>query len=148
MEFGWINLFNAAILIIMAIPNMLFAGKIRQEEGIERNTILRISEYVSRIACVVFMIFPIGVREFGFSNPYFFEIYLIANVILLAIDLVVWNIFRKKPTFREALILAIAPSLIFFITGLLLQHWLLVISAGAFLLTHVMNTYTDFRNLS
>ena len=59
MVFGWINLFNLAILIIMLIPNMLFAGKIRQEEGIERNTILRISEYVSRIACMIFMFFPI-----------------------------------------------------------------------------------------
>ncbi len=148
MVFGWINLFNLAILIIMLIPNMLFAGKIRQEEGIERNTILRISEYVSRIACMIFMFFPISVGEFGFKNPIYFELYLLSNVLLLTIDLVVWNIFRKKPTFREALILAVVPSLIFFITGLLLQHWLLVISAGAFFLAHAMNTYTDFRNLS
>ena len=148
MEFGWINIFNLVIIILMLIPNMLFADKIRREEGIERNTILRISEYISRIACLIFMVFPIGVNAFGFTRPLHFEIYLISNVILMTINLVFWNVFKKKPTFREALILAVVPSLIFFITGLLLHHWLLVISAGVFFLAHAMNTYTDFRNLS
>ena len=147
MEFGWINVFNGIIVVLMIIPNIIFHKKVSDNAGSDPNIIIKISENIGRYASMFLMVIPLLVWSFGFRSPQAFECYLILNIVLLAVYYYTWFTFAKKQTFRRALVLALAPSFIFLFTGLLLHHWLLVISASIFMLSHLLITYQSFRYL-
>ena len=140
MEFGWINLFGAVIVVIMMIPNIIYAVKFKDEKNLCTNKLANVLEQVGRYGCIILMWLPLLVWEFGFSSDIEALIYIFGNAYLLLEYLVVYILYFKKRTRLKALMLAAIPSSIFLMSGVLLHHWLLVAFAFIFSAAHIYVT--------
>lgn len=145
MEFGWINGFGAAIIIIMMLPNILYA--IRRKDVVSRcdNRLMNMMEQIGRYACLILMWLPLSVWKFGFQSVPEMFIYIIGSGVLLIAYLVIWVFYFRKPTMKAAVALAVIPTVIFLLCGILLRHWLLVAAALLFGVGHI---YVTVKNHS
>lgn len=142
MEFGWINLFGAGIVVLIMIPNIIYAVRQKQDEAqaiIPKY--LSACEQVGRYGCIVLMWLPLLVWKFGFGSVEELLVYLIANGLLLLSYYLFWGFYFRKKALSNAMALAIIPTLIFLLSGILLRHWLLVIAAVIFGFAHCSITY-------
>ncbi len=141
MEFGWISVFGAGIVVLMLIPNVVYAlRRNKGGEGPRGNPFLNALEQIGRYACIVLMWLPLGVGKFGFPSVAEMIAYLGGNACLLAAYWLVFALYFKKKTPRRALILAVLPACIFLLSGLTLRHRLLVGAALLFAVGHVCVT--------
>ena len=140
MEFGWINVFGAAIVILMLIPNIIYALKHRDEKNLCDNRFMIILEQVGRYACIILMWLPLLVWKFGFTDIAGMILYLAGNAVMLVAYWIIFAGYMKEKHSRSALILAILPTCIFLLSGLVLRHWLLVAFAIIFGIGHIYVT--------
>lgn len=140
MEFGWINLFGAIIVILLMIPNIFYAIRNKDEENLCTNQIMNWIEQIGRYGCIVLMWLPLLVWEFGFNSLFDMFLYLIGNGLMLLIYWIVFALYLKEKTANRALVLALLPACIFLLSGLLLRHWLLVGFAFLFAVSHIFVT--------
>ena len=146
MEFGWINLFGAGIIVLIMIPNIIYAtGQKQDETQIEVPRGLSACEQVGRYGCIILMWLPLLVWKFGFGSVEEFLIYLIGNGALLLCYYLSWMLYSRKKTLSVAMALAIIPTAIFLLSGLLLRHWLLVAFAILFGFAHCTITYMTHK---
>lgn len=146
MEFGWINLFGAGIIVLIMIPNIIYAAGQKQDETqIEVPRGLSACEQVGRYGCIILMWLPLLVWKFGFGSVEEFLIYLIGNGALLLCYYLSWMLYSRKKTLSVAMALAIIPTAIFLLSGLLLRHWLLVAFAILFGFAHCTITYMTHK---
>ena len=143
MEFNWINIFGGVIVALMLIPNKIYALKNKEETPEKSNIIIRIIEQVGRYACMLLMIVPLFVGEFGFSPLEFMFNYLIGNLILLVFYYIFWVLFAKNKSLDKALALAAIPTLIFINSAISVKHWTLLVFALIFGASHVYITYIN-----
>ena len=146
MEFGWINLFGAGIIVLIMIPNIIYAAGQKQDETqIEVPRGLSACEQVGRYGCIILMWLPLLVWKCGFGSVEVFLIYLIGNGALLLCYYLSWMLYSRKKTLSVAMALAIIPTAIFLLSGILLQHWLLVAFAILFGACHCTITYMTHK---
>ena len=146
MEFGWINLFGAGIIVLIMIPNIIYAARQKQDETqIEVPRGLSACEQVGRYGCIILMWLPLLVWKFGFGSVEEFLIHLIGNGALLLCYSLSWMLYSRKKTLSVAMALAIIPTAIFLLSGILLQHWLLVAFAILFGACHCTITYMTHK---
>ena len=146
MEFGWINLFGAGIIVLIMIPNIIYAAKQKQDETqIKVPRYLSACEQLGRYGCIILMWLPLLVWKFGFGSVEEFLIYLIGNGVLLLCYYLFWMFYSRKRTLSVAMALAIIPTAIFLLSGILLRHWLLVVAAILFGSAHCMITYMTHK---
>lgn len=143
MEFNPINLFGFIIVVIMLIPNIIYGIKFKGLENKCTNKAMNIIEQVGRYGSMALMVLPLFVWEFGFSSVFMMFVYVLGNGILLFTYLLVWVFYFKKQTMGRAMILAIAPTCIFFLSGVTLYHWALVVAAIIFGVGHIYVTYQN-----
>ena len=143
MKFGWINLFGFFVVAVMLIPNIFYAARFKDAENKCTNKWMNIIEQIGRYGSFLLMFIPLGVWKFGFSDISYFLVYMLADIILLGAYLIIWVFYFKKQSLNKALALAIIPTLIFFLSGILLRHWLLAISAVIFGIGHIYVTYAN-----
>jgi len=143
MKFGWINAFGAGIVLLLLIPNIVYALKNKGEQNRCQNAFMNVIEQVGRYGCIVLMWLPLPVREFGFAGVGAMLLYLIGNGVMLAAYWLVFFFYLKQKNRSRALILAILPACVFLMSGLLLRHWLLVGFAALFAVGHV---YVTLKN--
>lgn len=141
MEFGWINVFGTLIVVIMLIPNMIYAIKNKNIENKYNNKLVNILEQVGRYISMILTILPIGIS--GFKNVGYMLVYLIINAILLLLYLIVWLFYFKSETFLKSMFLAIIPTMIFLICGITLNHYGLILSSIIFGFAHILITYKN-----
>jgi len=142
---SWINLFGLGIMFLLMLPNILY---MLQNKGLQnkcRSLTANLLEQVGRYGCLFLMVFNIGIAEFGFASDTGFLVYMLGNGFCLALYLIIWVRYFKTPTFVSAMALAIAPTVIFLLSGITLRHWLLVGSAVVFGVSHVYVTYVNAR---
>ena len=140
MKFGWINIFAAATVILMLIPNIVYGVKNKDEKNLCKNKLMNAVEQAGRYGCIIMMWLPLFVWEFGFASVTHMIIYAAGNAALLAAYLIVYALCFKKRTARRALALAILPACIFLLSGIILRHWLLVCFAVLFAVGHIYVT--------
>lgn len=142
MEFGWINLFGGIIVVLILIPNIVYALK-KQGHVDETSVpkILFVCEQIGRYACMILMWLPLLVWKFGFGSVEELLIYLFLNGILILAYYLGWLRYLKKPSLNNGMVLAVIPAVVFLISGLLLRHWLLVAAAVLFGVSHGWITY-------
>lgn len=146
MEFGWINLFGAGIVMLMMIPNVIYGAKqtqSRSEQEIPKY--LSICEQIGRYGCIILMWLPLFVWKFGFERTEELLIYLIANGLLLLVYDLFWAAYARERTLARAMALAVIPTVVFLLSGVLLKHWTLVIFAALFGAAHCKITYLTHR---
>lgn len=143
MEFGWINIFGAVIVILMLIPNIVYAIKNKGEKNYCTNLFMNIIEQIGRYACIVLMWLPLLVWKFGFASVFEMMLYLACNGIFLAVYWITFAVYMNRKSLQLALVLAIVPSCIFIFSGILLRHWLLAGFAILFAVGHIYVTYKN-----
>ena len=143
MEFNWINIFGGVIVALMLIPNIIYALKNKEETPEKSKIVARITEQVGRYACMLLMIVPLFVGEFGFSPLEFMFNYLIGNLILLVFYYIFWVLFAKNKSLDKALALAAIPTLIFINSAISVKHWTLLVFALLFGASHIYITYKN-----
>ena len=140
MKFGWINFFGAVIVILMLIPNIVYAIKNKGETNLCTNRFMNVIEQIGRYACIVLMWLPLLVWKFGFASVFELMLYIAGNGILLAAYWIVFAVYIKRKSPKLAVTLAVLPSCIFLMSGILLRHWLLVGFGALFAVGHIYVT--------
>ncbi|MBQ7542959.1 MAG: hypothetical protein IJT44_11785 [Clostridia bacterium] len=140
MKFGWINLFGAAAVVLLLVPNIVYALKNRDEINKCRNKGMNLLEQIGRYACIVLMWLPLGVWEFGFRSTAAMLAYVLGCAVLLCAYEILFALHLHKKTARRAMALAILPACIFLLCGLTLRHWLLAAFAAVFAVGHIYVT--------
>ena len=144
---GWINIFGLVFMVIIMIPNVVFALKCRDGfENRQKNKIIEVLEQVGRYGCFAFMVINIPGTWFGFRSDEAFALYLIVDAVLIIAYCVIWAAcFRKNGVFR-ALSLSVIPSVIFLFSGIMSRSVLLMISAIVFAPCHILISYKNAIN--
>ena len=140
MEFGFINLMGFVIVAVMLIPNIFFAVRFKNTENRCRNKAINITEQIGRYACFILMFMPLGVWEFGFGSVLAFLVYLFGNGILLFAYLLIWIFYFRRQSVSKALALAVIPTCIFLLSGITMQHHLLIVASIIFGIGHIYVT--------
>ena len=143
MKFGWINVFGAVIVILMLIPNIIYALKNKDEKNHCTNQFMNAAEQIGRYACIILMWLPLLVWKFGFHSVFEMLLYFVGNGCLLAAYWIVFAAYLKRKTRKRALVLAVLPACIFLLSGILLRHWLLAGFAVLFGIAHIYVTQKD-----
>ncbi|MGN1421423.1 MAG: hypothetical protein ACI4XC_07925 [Eubacterium sp.] len=143
MEFNWINIFGGIIIVLMLIPNIIFAVKCKEKQTNKAGKAVTIIEQIGRYGCMVLMIIPLFVGEFGFSPLEFMFVYIIGNALLLIMYYIFWALYFKNKTMGKALALAIIPTLIFIVSAASVKHWALIVTAVIFGVSHIYITYIN-----
>ena len=148
MEFGWINLFGGAIVLLILIPNVVYAIKNKNEQNLCKNEAMNLIEQIGRYACIVLMWLPLLVWKFAFASVLEMLVYFIGNGALLAAYWLLFAFYFKKRTATHAIALALLPTCMFLLSGILLRHWLLVGFAILFGVGHIYVTYENVKGMT
>lgn len=142
----WFNVFGLVFIIVIMIPNILFA--IKCKDGFENrwnNKVIETIEQIGRFGCFGFMIFNIPGTWFGWWSNEAFAIYLIIDSVLVALYCAAWVVFWKKDNLFKALVLSVIPSVVFLFSGIMNRSILLIIAAVLFAPTHIMISYKNAK---
>lgn len=139
----WLNLYGLITIVLMLVPNMVYACKNKEAINHCQSKTMIVIEQIGRYGSMFLMTFNIGIAELGFRSDNEFTIWLVSMGILLVLYWTFWGFYFKKPQLGIALLLAILPSAIFILSGLLLRHWLLVLFGLAFSVGHIYITWKN-----
>lgn len=144
---GWINIFGLVFMVIIMIPNVIFALKCK--DGFENrweNKAVEVLEQIGRYGCFAFMVINIPKTWFGWASDEAFALYLIVDAVLVTAYCVIWAVCFKKNSVFRALSLSIIPSVIFLFSGIMSRSVLLMISAVIFAPCHILISYKNARS--
>lgn len=147
LEFGWINLFGAVIVTVMLIPNIVYALRTKDSVNKCKSRIMNLTEQIGRYGCMTLMWLPLLVWKFGFLNVEEMLVYVVGNLGLTVAYIIIWIPYFKRKTLGKAIALAVIPTCIFLLSGLLLRHWLLVLATLLFGMGHIYITYQNHADL-
>lgn len=142
----WFNAFGLAFVVVIMIPNIVFAVKCK--DGFEnrwKNKAIEIVEQIGRFGCFGFMIFNVPGTWFGWWSNEAFAIYLIIDSLLITLYCAIWVICWKKNSVFRALALSIIPSVIFLFSGVMSRSILLTIASILFAPSHIMISYKNVK---
>lgn len=145
MQFGWINGIGAGIVLLLMIPNIIYALRNKGELNQCKNTAILVAEQIGRYGCIVWMWLPLLVWKFGFPGVGYMLSYMLGNGVMLLCYLLIFAVYFRKRTACRAYLLAVLPGCIFLLSGLMLRHWLLVGFAVLFLPAHVYVTAVNIK---
>lgn len=137
----WINIHGLVIMIIIMIPNIVFAMREKNFESKYNNKLIEVIEQIGRLGSMFLMIFNISFLNYGywFSNAK--KVYMILVGVLALAYCLTWVLYFKKATFSKAIALAIIPMLIFLLSGIISLNILLIITSVLFGIGHLIITY-------
>ena len=144
---GQINIFGLVFMVIIMIPNVIFALKCK--DGFENrweNKAVEALEQIGRYGCFAFMVINIPKTWFGWASDEAFALYLIIDAVLVTAYCVIWAVCFKKNSVFRALSLSIIPSVIFLFSGIMSRSVLLMISALIFAPCHILISYKNARS--
>ena len=139
MLFSLFNLWSGGIVVLLLIPNILWALRHRDAGISSPSRAVNALEQIGRFGSMVFMVVPLGAPggEFGFYCLEAVFIWLAGMALLLVAYYVCWVLYARGPGRRLALALALIPCGIFFLQAALLRHWVLALFACLFAGTHL-----------
>lgn len=144
---GWINIFGLVFMIIIMIPNVIFALKCKDGFGNRwENKAVEVLEQIGRYGCFAFMVINIPKTWFGWASDEAFALYLIVDAVLVTAYCVIWAVCFKKNSVFRALSLSIIPSVIFLFSGIMSRSVFLMISALIFAPCHILISYKNARS--
>lgn len=135
---SWFNYWGMIIVIIIMIPNIVFAFK--RKDGFQNayhNKAVEILEQIGRYLCLALMTFNIPYTYFNFWFGSALTVYLTLNGLLLLAYLIFWIVFWKGNGKLRALALSVTPSLIFLFSGIILANIPLIAFAILFGVNHI-----------
>ncbi len=140
---SWLNVFGLIIVILILIPNIIYAFKVKGQQNRCQNKLMNLLEQVGRYGCMFLMIFNIGIAEFGFRSIGMFLLYLLGNPVLIVSYWIIWALYFKKAVYWKQIALAVIPTMIFLLNGVTMMHFLLIIFGIIFGVGHIYVTHEN-----
>lgn len=140
---NWLNVFGLVIVVLLLIPNIIYAIKFKNQQNKCTNKAMNIIEQIGRYGCMFLMVFNIGISGLGFNSVTSFLIYIIGNIILMIAYWVVWLLYFIKQKYWKQIALAVIPIFIFLLCGITMRHYLLLIMGIVFGIGHIYVTYKN-----
>ena len=137
---NWVNLFGLVFVVLLLVPNIIYAFKFRNQQNRCTNKFMNAIEQIGRYGCMFLMVFNIGIAEFGFCSKAAYLVYLTGNSLLMLSYWIIWFLYFKRQTYWKQLALAIIPTCLFLLSGITMRHYLLVIFAVIFGAGHIFVT--------
>lgn len=142
---NWINIFGLMIVILILIPNLIYSCKNKKIQNQCTHRLMNILEQTGRYSSMFFMVFPIGLPQYGFHSASGFTIWLVCIAVFLMLYWIFWGFYFRKGSLYFAMPLAVIPSVIFILSGFLLHNWPLVLAGLIFSVGHIFVTYQNNR---
>ena len=142
----WFNVYGLVFVIVIMIPNIVFA--IKNKDGFLNkwnNKLVEIIEQIGRFGCMCFMIFNVPKTYFGWFSKEAFIAYLVIDIFLIITYCVTWIVLWKKNNIFRALTLSIVPSVLFLFSGIIIRSILLVCFSLLFAPTHILISYKNAK---
>lgn len=167
---NWINVFGLLIIVLLLIPNIIYAIKNKNEKNLCENRFMNILEQIGRYGSMLFMVVCLKTGGYGFSSVTLFLAYFFGNALLLIAYQVVWGIcfymtrtevtgwvdgptstfiagkHKGKNVGVLKLFLAVIPSGLFLLSGITLGYLPLIFSAILFAIGHIYVTYSNIAD--
>lgn len=140
MEFNWINFIGAVIILLILVPNIIYSMKNKESTPSIPNKTMTMIEQIGRYSCIVFMWLPLFTWRFSFRSIEELFAYIGGNAVLIVIYYVFWCFYFKERKISTSIVLAVVPTCIFLLSGMLLQHWILAANAILFGVGHIYIT--------
>ena len=143
---GWFNVFGLIFIVIIMIPNVVFA--IKRKDGFDNkwdNKFVEFIEQAGRFGCFGFMIFNIPGTWFGWWSDEAFALYLVVDGILVMLYCAIWIICFKKNSVFRALALSVIPSALFLFSGIISRSVLLTVASVLFAPSHIAISYRNAK---
>ncbi len=126
-----------------SLENIIYAIKVRDQKNLCTSKLMNILEQLGRYTCMFLMVFNIGIAELGFASVGAFLIYGIGNVLLMVAYWITWMLYFHKKTFGKQIALAVLPTCLFLLSGITMQHYLLILFGTVFGVGHI---YVTIKN--
>ncbi|MDF2538536.1 MAG: hypothetical protein K0S76_1557 [Herbinix sp.] len=146
VELDWINIIGLIILVLMLLPNMIYASRSKEMVNQCHNKGMNFMEQIGRYGSMFLMCFNIGILEFGFRTKEDYTLWIISSSVLLLLYFIFWGLYFERAKKSYAIALAVIPSIIFIFNGYIRQHYLLLIIGVIFSIGHIYVTYQNNRN--
>lgn len=146
LNMEWLNVFGLCLIIVIMIPNIVFAYKCK--EGFENkwaNKLVETIEQIGRFGCFGFMIFNIPGTCLGWWSEDIKMIYIIVDIVLVTLYCLIWIICFKKNSVFRSLALSIIPSILFLFSGIAIRSVLLIATAVLFAPSHIVISYKNAK---
>lgn len=141
---GWINFYGLFFVVLLLIPNVIFAVKHRDGfENLYENKFTETAEQIGRFGSFIFMIFcpPFLRRGWWFDGAQ--TAFLVVGSVLAALYILGWIVFRKTDSVAKSLVLSIVPSLLFLCCGVLTLNIPLLVCAVVFAPSHIVISFKN-----
>lgn len=140
---GFINTYGLVIMIIIMIPNVIFAIREKNFESKYHNKFIEVIEQIGRFGSMFLMIFNISFLEYGYWFENAKNVYILLISALALLYCFSWILYFRKATVSKAMALAIIPTLIFLFSGIITLHIPLIITSMLFGIGHITITYNN-----
>lgn len=144
----WFNYIGLVFVVLLLIPNIVFAIKNKKEQKQPNKRILEIFEQIGRYGSMLFMIFNIPYTFWGFYFAYAQIVYIAINSALMLAYYIFWIIFWKKDCLTKSLLLSIIPSILFTFSGIMVASVPLIIFAIIFAIFHIWISAKNFNAIT
>lgn len=136
---NFINPFGLFYMILIMIPNIVFAVKVKGGfENWYQNKLIERLEQIGRYGCFVFMILNFPFCSVDFASKAIFDVYLIANSVFVFAYCIIWIFFFNRESMFKAISLSVLPCVVFLLSGIAGQNIFLIIFALIFSPCHII----------
>ncbi|MCC3866642.1 hypothetical protein [Terrisporobacter mayombei] len=142
---AWLNIYGLIAMIIIMIPNVIFAMKEKNFESKYNNKVVELIEQIGRFGSMGLMIFNIPLLDYGYWFTKGKVLYVSSIAVLSILYCFVWFLYFQKASIEKAILLAIIPTILFLLSGIIQGKVLLILSAILFGITHIIITYYNNR---
>ena len=138
---NWLNIYGLLIVILIMIPNIIFMMKEKNFESKYSNKIVEIIEQIGRLGSIGLIVFNIPLLDYGYWFVNGKILYMFSITVLSILYCFVWFLYFKKASIEKAMLLAIIPTIIFLLSGIIQGKVLLILSSILFGVSHIIITY-------
>lgn len=142
----WFNLWGLIFMVIIMIPNGIYAAKCKDGfVNYWNNRVVETLEQIGRFGSFGCMVINIPGTVFGWWSDAAFAAYLAVDAVLIAGYCIIWFLcFHKNSLFR-AFALSVIPSVVFLFSGIMSRSVLLTLAAVIFAPCHILISYKNTK---
>jgi len=139
----YLNIYGLIIMIIIMLPNAVFAMKTKNLESKYHNKTVEAIEQIGRFGSMFLMVFKVPLLEYGYWFDNANIVYMVLIGALTLLYCFVWILYFRQSSIAKAMALAILPTIIFLSSGIILSQVLLIVTALLFGIGHITITYNN-----
>ena len=136
----WLNLPGLMAMVALLVPNLLYAARHPIAKNLCHSRLLPILEQVGRYGCMLLMCVRLPLLTYTQGAPAWSIVWLSLVTPLLFVYWLAWMAYFRRQNARTAILLAVVPALVFFISGLLWLSIPLMVLALVFGVAHTLIT--------